>query len=213
MPRWKQGFGGFLMALLGAAGTYWIWDTALSDGTVYEKGGMLFPACGVIGLGLMLFPGYREERMARGEDLSRMEGWRLITARWWVVVIVAILVGILNLVLLSVAYGKETSMSAFENVTVVKKANVYFDGKVTSRTIVFPNGSKKTLGVMLPGEYEFNTADKEIMEILAGDLEVLLPGEEGWKTIRGGDAFDVPAQSKFSLKVKTLTDYCCSFVP
>ena len=56
-------------------------------------------------------------------------------------------------------------MSEFTNVTVVKKANVYFDGKVTSRTVIFPDGSKKTLGVMLPGEYEFNTADKEIVEV------------------------------------------------
>ena len=103
-------------------------------------------------------------------------------------------------------------MSEFKNVTVIKKANVYFEGRVTSRTIVFPDGSKKTLGVMLPGEYEFNTGDKEIMEILAGELEVLLPGEDGWKKIKGGEAFEVPAQSKFGLKVKVLTDYCCSFV-
>jgi len=103
-------------------------------------------------------------------------------------------------------------MSEFENVKVVKKANVYFDGKVTSRTIIFPDGSKKTLGVMLPGEYEFNTADKEIMEILAGDLEVLLPGAGGWQKVKGGEAFEVPAQSKFSLKVTSLTDYCCSFI-
>jgi purine/pyrimidine-nucleoside phosphorylase len=108
---------------------------------------------------------------------------------------------------------KGHSMTEFKNVTVVKKANVYFDGKVTSRTVLFPDGSKKTLGIMLPGEFEFNTADKEIMEIMAGDLEVLLPGEAGWKSIRGGEAFEVPAQSKFSLKVKSLTDYCCSFIP
>lgn len=103
-------------------------------------------------------------------------------------------------------------MSEFKNVTVIKKANVYFDGKVTSRTVMFPDGSKKTLGVMLPGEYEFNTADKEVMEIQAGDLEVLLPGSAGWKTVKEGDSFDVPAQSTFSLKVKTVTDYCCSYV-
>jgi uncharacterized protein YaiE (UPF0345 family) len=103
-------------------------------------------------------------------------------------------------------------MSEFKGVTVVKKANVYFDGQVTSRTLLFPDGSKKTLGVMLPGEYEFNTADKEIMEILAGDLEVKLPREESWKTVKGGEAFEVPAQSKFGLKIKSLTDYCCSFI-
>ncbi len=66
-------------------------------------------------------------------------------------------------------------MANFTNVTVVKKANVYFDGKVTSRTVLFADGSKKTLGVMLPGEYEFGTGDPEVMEILVGDLDVLLP--------------------------------------
>lgn len=103
-------------------------------------------------------------------------------------------------------------MSEFTNVTVVKKANVYFDGKVTSRTVLFADGTKKTLGVMLPGEYEFGTADKEVMEILAGDLEVMLPGAKDWKKFTGGQSFDVPANSKFGLKIKTLTDYCCSFV-
>jgi len=100
----------------------------------------------------------------------------------------------------------------FENVTVVKKANVYFDGKVTSRTIVFADGSKKTLGIMLPGEYEFNTDAKELMEILSGELDVLLPQNSDWQAIQGGQAFKVPAKSKFSLKVKTVTDYCCSFL-
>jgi purine/pyrimidine-nucleoside phosphorylase len=104
-------------------------------------------------------------------------------------------------------------MPEFKNVTVVKKANVYFDGKVTSRTVVFPDGSKKTLGVMLPGEYQFNTGDREIMEILGGDLEVMLPGVDGWKAVKAGESFEVPAQSRFSLKVSALTDYCCSFIP
>jgi len=103
-------------------------------------------------------------------------------------------------------------MSEFKNVTVVKKANVYFEGKVTSRTVMFPDGSKKTLGIMLPGEYEFGTASKEHMEILAGDLDVLLPGAKGWKTVKAGESFEVPAQSKFNLNVKSITDYCCSYI-
>jgi hypothetical protein len=97
-------------------------------------------------------------------------------------------------------------------VTVVKKANIYFEGKVISHSVVFPDGSRKTLGVLLPGEYEFDTADKEIMEIISGELEVLLPAEDGWKTITGGESFEVPAQSKFGLKVKQVTDYCCSYI-
>ncbi len=103
-------------------------------------------------------------------------------------------------------------MSEFKNVTVVKKANVYFDGKVTSRTVLFPGGEKKTLGIMLPGDYEFDTAKKELMEILAGDLEILLPGEKKWKTVRGGESFEVPPKSSFKLKIKSVTDYCCSYL-
>jgi purine/pyrimidine-nucleoside phosphorylase len=103
-------------------------------------------------------------------------------------------------------------MTELKNVTVVKEANIYFEGKVTSRTVLFPDVSKKTLGIMLPGEYEFGTASKEIMEILAGDLDILLPGQNQWKKIKAGEVFEVPAQSKFSLKVKIVTDYCCSYI-
>jgi uncharacterized protein YaiE (UPF0345 family) len=103
-------------------------------------------------------------------------------------------------------------MSEFSNVTVVKRANVYFDGSVTSRTVLFPDGSKKTLGIMLPGDYEFGTDAAEVMEILAGDLEVLLPDETQWRRVQGDESFEVPAKSRFALKVTALTDYCCSFV-
>jgi len=103
-------------------------------------------------------------------------------------------------------------MAVFHDVTVVKKANVYFNGGVTSRTILFKDGTKKTLGIMQPGEYEFSTGDKEIMEIFSGELDILLPGEKTWRPVKGGEAFDVPAQSKFTMKVKTVTDYCCSFI-
>ncbi|TGK08390.1 pyrimidine/purine nucleoside phosphorylase [Leptospira selangorensis] len=103
-------------------------------------------------------------------------------------------------------------MQQFDNVTVIKKANVYFDGKVTSRTVLFSNGEKKTLGILMPGEYEFGTDDKEIMEILEGDLLVQLPGNAEWKEIKGGQSFEVPANSKFKLNVKKLSDYCCSYL-
>jgi uncharacterized protein YaiE (UPF0345 family) len=103
-------------------------------------------------------------------------------------------------------------MDEFTGVTVVKKANIYFDGKVTSRTVLFGDGSRKTLGVMLPGDYEFNTVDKELMEILSGELQVLIAGDTEWKTVTGGESFDVPRNSKFGLRVRKITDYCCSFL-
>ena len=103
-------------------------------------------------------------------------------------------------------------MSEFNNVTVVREANVYFEGGVTSRTIIFPDGSKKTLGIMAPGEYSFNTGSAELMEILAGELTVLLPGSSEWVAVKGGEAFEVPENASFQLKVTVLTDYCCSFL-
>lgn len=102
-------------------------------------------------------------------------------------------------------------MDAFVNVTAVKAANIYFDGKVTSRTLLFADGSKKTLGIMLPGEYEFGTDAAEVMEILSGEMDVLLPGEEAWRKIVGPETFQVPGNSKFSLKIATPVDYCCSY--
>jgi len=103
-------------------------------------------------------------------------------------------------------------MSQFTNVTADKKANIYFGGNVTSRTLHFSDGSIKTLGIMLPGEYTFNTSEKEIMEIMSGEMEVQLPDSSEWITMTGPQSFDVPANSAFNLKVKTISDYCCSFV-
>ena len=103
-------------------------------------------------------------------------------------------------------------MSEFTNVTVIKKANVYFDGKVVSRTVVFADGSKKTLGIMQPGEYEFGTGDKELMEIISGELDVALPGAASARPVQAGESFEVPANSKVRMVVKSLTDYCCTFI-
>ncbi|MCF7847313.1 MAG: pyrimidine/purine nucleoside phosphorylase [Kiritimatiellales bacterium] len=103
-------------------------------------------------------------------------------------------------------------MSEFNNVTVVREANVYFGGKVTSRTVVFEDGTKKTLGIMLAGEYSFDTRAAELMEIMGGELDVLLPGSTHWKTVKAGGSFEVPANSKFDLVVKEIADYCCSYI-
>jgi uncharacterized protein YaiE (UPF0345 family) len=103
-------------------------------------------------------------------------------------------------------------MTEFNNVTVVKKANIYFEGKVASHTVLFPDGSRKTLGVMQAGEYEFSTAAAEIMEILSGELQWQMKGEARWKKVVAGEAFDVPANSTFLMKVPAVCDYCCSFI-
>lgn len=102
-------------------------------------------------------------------------------------------------------------MEEFNNASITARANIYFDGKVTSRTLKLADGTRKTLGIMLPGEYEFGTDCHETMEILAGDLDVLLPGLDDWQTFGPGDRFEVPAHEKFRLVVRTVTDYCCSY--
>lgn len=102
-------------------------------------------------------------------------------------------------------------MSEIKNVIVKKEANVYYDGKVTSRTITLEDGSVQTLGIMLPGEYKFGTAEAEKMEIMSGELEIKLPNSE-WKTLVTPETFDVQANSSFELKIKTVTDYCCSYI-
>ncbi len=102
-------------------------------------------------------------------------------------------------------------MEKFENVRAVKKANIYYDGKVTSRTLEFADGSIKSLGIMLEGDYTFATNDKEIMEILSGELDVKLPNEE-WKTLTTPTTFEVAANASFDLKIKSVTDYCCSYI-
>lgn len=104
-------------------------------------------------------------------------------------------------------------MSEFiPNVTVQKEANIYFEGKVLSTSIYFSDDSKKTLGVMQKGEYEFDTEQKEIMEIISGKLEVLLPNKSEWISIKGGDTFEVPKNSSFKLKIYEITNYCCEYV-
>ena len=102
-------------------------------------------------------------------------------------------------------------MSQIENATIVREANIYYDGKVTSRTINLSDGTTQSLGIMMPGEYTFGTNEAEIMEMLSGELEIKLPGEE-WKTLSTPETFNVPANSSFDLKIKTVTDYCCSYI-
>lgn len=100
----------------------------------------------------------------------------------------------------------------FENVTLVSKANVYMDGKVTSRTFFTPSGERKTAGIFLPGEYEFGTGDAEVMDIVQGSAEVLLPGESDWKKFGPGESFSVPGNSSFKLKIEEVFDYICSYI-
>jgi ABC-type Fe3+-siderophore transport system permease subunit len=101
IPRWKQQLGGLFIALIGAGFMGWTWYTALYQGYFYFKASLIFPPFFVIGLGLILFPGYKEERLARGEDISRMEGSELITLRWWIILALGFVAAGVNYLLLS----------------------------------------------------------------------------------------------------------------
>ncbi|MDX2082238.1 MAG: pyrimidine/purine nucleoside phosphorylase [Terrimicrobiaceae bacterium] len=102
----------------------------------------------------------------------------------------------------------------FFPVTAVAKANVYFEGRVLSHTIRFEDGTKKTLGVIFPGEYHFGTAAAERMEIIDGACSVVLDGTADRKEFAAGEAFDVPANSGFTITVADgLCQYVCSFLP
>ncbi|HIJ86502.1 MAG TPA: pyrimidine/purine nucleoside phosphorylase [Desulfuromonadales bacterium] len=102
-------------------------------------------------------------------------------------------------------------MPEFKNVTVIKKANIFFNGLVSSRSVFFADGSKKTLGVMLPGEFEFSTDCFENMEILSGELQWQFKGELEWKKVVAGESFNVPAHTTFIMRVAFVTEYCCTF--
>jgi len=102
-------------------------------------------------------------------------------------------------------------MPVLKNVELTKKANIYFDGKVTSRSFIDENGVKKSLGIMMPGEYTFGTNEAEHMEIISGTVEVLI-GDSNWETIEAGGYFEVPANSSFEIKVLDITDYCCTYI-
>jgi uncharacterized protein YaiE (UPF0345 family) len=115
------------------------------------------------------------------------------------------------------ARGQEVAMQqsapeSFANVEVLTKANVYFDGKVVSHTVRFADGSKKTVGLIYPGEYHFGTGAPELMQIIAGNCRVRIDGQSEWRPQPAGTEFRVGANSGFDIAVETgLAEYICSF--
>lgn len=106
-----------------------------------------------------------------------------------------------------------TIPAQFVGVTAVTKANVYFGGGVVSHTLLFPDGSRKTLGLIRPGQYHFNTGPAERMEIVAGSCTVTQAGQAGPTHYATGQQFEVPANSGFDIGVREgLCEYICSFV-
>jgi len=103
-------------------------------------------------------------------------------------------------------------MSAqFDHVSVLKQASVYFDGKCVSHTIILANGSKKTLGVILPSTLTFNTGVAEVMDVTSGICRVRQKGQQLWRKYAAGDRFDVPANSSFDIETVETVNYVCHY--
>lgn len=106
----------------------------------------------------------------------------------------------------------ETPPERFDNVTVTCKANLYFDGKVVSHGITLADGSRKTLGLISPGTYTFDTAVPETMEIIAGSCRVRIADQQQWQEFAAGTFFTVPGNASFTIEVTAgITEYVCSF--
>jgi len=102
-------------------------------------------------------------------------------------------------------------MSQFDNISVIKQANVYFDGKCVSHTLIFPDGSRKSVGVIFPSSLTFNTGAPEVMEINAGQCRIRLQGEVEWRSYGPGESFSVPGNSSFEIDTLEMLDYVCHF--
>lgn len=102
-------------------------------------------------------------------------------------------------------------MSQFDQVSLIKKANVYFDGRCVSHTILLADGSRKSVGVIFPSTLTFNTDAPEIMEIIEGSCRVRLAGSDAWQTYDAGTSFSVPGQSSFDIETVSRIDYVCHF--
>jgi hypothetical protein len=98
-----------------------------------------------------------------------------------------------------------------DGVSVATQASVYFDGKCVSHQLTFPDGTRKSVGVVLPAALTFNTGAAEIMECVVGSCEYRLAGSEVWQTSRAGERFAVPANSSFDIRVSEAYHYICHF--
>jgi uncharacterized protein YaiE (UPF0345 family) len=102
-------------------------------------------------------------------------------------------------------------VTQFDNVSVIKQANVYFDGKCVSHNLVFPDGTRKSVGVILPSTLLFTTGAPEVMEVTSGRCNVRLAGSDEWTEYSAGQSFDVPGNSSFDIEVTETLDYVCHF--
>ncbi len=101
--------------------------------------------------------------------------------------------------------------ASIDGVSVTTQANVYFDGKCVSHSITYPDGTKKSVGVILPATLTFNTGAPEIMECVAGACEYKLAGSDAWVKSSAGEQFSIPGNSRFEIRVTEAYHYICHF--
>lgn len=104
-------------------------------------------------------------------------------------------------------------MDFWENVKVSVRANIFENGRCQSRTVLFPDGTKKTLGVYLPGEFEFDSSCRERVLMTSGEVEILFPGDRAWSLVREGETYDVPPGVSFKVRCAGVSEYICEFLP
>ncbi|WP_371380449.1 pyrimidine/purine nucleoside phosphorylase [Sporomusa aerivorans] len=98
-----------------------------------------------------------------------------------------------------------------KNLSVDSKANVYFDGRVSSRSCYKEDGTRFTLGVITPGTYTFSVGDREIVRLIAGTAEILLPTEKEWRRVSAPDSFEVIANSNYNIRCYEVVEYLCDY--
>ncbi|MDL2263926.1 pyrimidine/purine nucleoside phosphorylase [Synergistaceae bacterium OttesenSCG-928-I11] len=107
---------------------------------------------------------------------------------------------------------QQTMQERFENVTVLTQANIYEGGLCQSRTLVLPDGTKKTLGVYMPGDFFFDSHEPERVLMTSGAVDVLFPGDVEWRTVKAGENYDVPPNCTFRVRCGEVSQYICDFL-
>ncbi len=103
-------------------------------------------------------------------------------------------------------------MDRIDNVSVVMKANIYENGRCQSRTIIYPDNTRKTLGVYLPGEFVFDSHEPEKVMVTYGKVEVLFEDDADWRTVNTGEFYDVPANCTFKVRCDEIAEYICDYL-
>ena len=97
------------------------------------------------------------------------------------------------------------------NLTIETKGNIYFGGRVTSRSFYREDGTRFTIGIITPGTYTFDVGDREVIQLIAGAAEILLPAEKEWRRVEAPDTYEVIANNSFRSRCFDVVEYLCDY--